>query len=670
MLLAGQLGMVQAADDPSRIEKLGRILAIEDERGLWRGELELCLRDPEPGIRRRAALAAGRLGAKTAAPALIALLNDPEPEVRQMAAFALGLLGTAGDPQTVERLVAALQDTDARVRARAAEALGRTGDARAAASLARFVREAVPRGAPLLTIRGDDPGSAEDPWIELRLALIALGELKDPQAAREALLPSGQPSFDWWAATYCAMRLESPELRPVLLSAAESSDPLSRAWAARGLGALRDVSALDRLARLVRDPDQGVVVHALGALGAIGDRRGLPAVAAALDARDTLIQQEALRAIALLPPDRALAPKVVPFLGHSEPWMRAAAFVALGRIAPGELPLVLSGMEPDPVWFVRAGAAKALGMAGDDTCLGILHGMLRDEDVRLLPAALDALRQSRGADALSTLQEHLEHPDVAVRATAAEGLQVLGVPGQAARLASALHRSVADRDLGARQAILSALAAQQEPAARQALEEAARTDPSRAIRAQAAAALLGDGGVQPPDPGPAILWRPALDHRDAMAPYDPRSGSPVFTPRAFVHTRSGRIEIHLDVLHAPLTCESFVALSRRGFYDGLAFHRVAPHFVVQGGCPRGDGHGGPGYTLRCEIGPRPFGRGAVGITHSGRDTGGSQFFITLAPQPQLDGRYTRFGQVVEGMEVVSRIRPGDTIQRVEVWDGR
>ena len=123
-------------------------------------------------------------------------------------------------------------------------------------------------------------------------------------------------------------------------------------------------------------------------------------------------------------------------------------------------------------------------------------------------------------------------------------------------------------------------------------------------------------------------------------------------------------------MEAPLTVLSFLDLARRGFYDGLTFHRVEPGFVVQGGCPRGDGNGGPGYTLRCEIGQRPYGRGAVGMALSGKDTGGSQFFITLSPQPHLDGGYTLFGSVASGMDVVEKLRPGDVTERVEVWTGR
>jgi cyclophilin family peptidyl-prolyl cis-trans isomerase len=154
-----------------------------------------------------------------------------------------------------------------------------------------------------------------------------------------------------------------------------------------------------------------------------------------------------------------------------------------------------------------------------------------------------------------------------------------------------------------------------------------------------------------------------------MAAFDPRPGVSLYTPRAFLRTRHGAIEIHLDVVEAPLTTASFVDLARQGFYDGLVFHRVEPGFVVQGGCPRGDGNGGPGYSLRCEITRRPYGRGAVGMALSGKDTGGSQFFVTLSPQPQLDGGFTLFGQVVAGMDAVEKIRPGDVIERVEVWTG-
>ena len=131
-----------------------------------------------------------------------------------------------------------------------------------------------------------------------------------------------------------------------------------------------------------------------------------------------------------------------------------------------------------------------------------------------------------------------------------------------------------------------------------------------------------------------------------------------------METDRGRIVIELFADETPVTAANFLSLARDGFYDGLTLHRVVPGFVIQGGCPRGDGWGGPGYSIPCEVTARPYERGSVGMALAGKDTGGSQFFITHSPQPHLDGRYTLFGRVKEGMDVVDRIQPGDRIVRV------
>ena len=117
---------------------------------------------------------------------------------------------------------------------------------------------------------------------------------------------------------------------------------------------------------------------------------------------------------------------------------------------------------------------------------------------------------------------------------------------------------------------------------------------------------------------------------------------------------------------APLTVDNFVQLAQRGYFRNIAFHRVVPNFVIQGGDPRGDGNGGPGYAIRCEINEELYDRAAVGMALSGKDTGGSQWFVTHAPQPHLDGGYTIFGRVVTGMDVVDRIVRGDVIQSIVI----
>jgi peptidyl-prolyl cis-trans isomerase B (cyclophilin B) len=145
---------------------------------------------------------------------------------------------------------------------------------------------------------------------------------------------------------------------------------------------------------------------------------------------------------------------------------------------------------------------------------------------------------------------------------------------------------------------------------------------------------------------------------------------------AVIETPKGRIRIQLFAKDAPKTVENFETLAKKGFYDGLRFHRVVPNFVIQGGDPlsRNDdprtGTGGPGYKIKCETqgNPRKHAKGALSMAHAGKDTGGSQFFITLAATPHLDGKHTVFGQVLEGQDVVDRIRQGDAMTKVTVQE--
>jgi peptidyl-prolyl cis-trans isomerase B (cyclophilin B) len=138
---------------------------------------------------------------------------------------------------------------------------------------------------------------------------------------------------------------------------------------------------------------------------------------------------------------------------------------------------------------------------------------------------------------------------------------------------------------------------------------------------------------------------------------------------ATLTTDRGAIRIELTAKETPVTVNNFVFLACHGYYDGLNFHRVitSPPFMVQGGCPFGTGTGGPGYQFKDEFSPDlRHGEGVLSMANAGPGTNGSQFFITLAPQPHLDGRHTVFGRVVEGMDAVRAIRQGDKIQKVEI----
>lgn len=129
-----------------------------------------------------------------------------------------------------------------------------------------------------------------------------------------------------------------------------------------------------------------------------------------------------------------------------------------------------------------------------------------------------------------------------------------------------------------------------------------------------------------------------------------------------------KIIIDLFEEAAPKTVENFETLAKKGFYDGVIFHRVIPGFVAQGGDPTGTGMGGPGYTIKCETegNPHKHVAGSLSMAHAGKDTGGSQFFLVHEPQPHLDGVHTVFGQVTKGMDVVLRIKQGDVMETVVV----
>lgn len=133
-------------------------------------------------------------------------------------------------------------------------------------------------------------------------------------------------------------------------------------------------------------------------------------------------------------------------------------------------------------------------------------------------------------------------------------------------------------------------------------------------------------------------------------------------------TNRGDIRIQLFAADAPVTVNNFVFLAKDGFYNGLTFHRVIMGFVIQGGCPKGDGRGGPGYQFQDETDNNPHihEAGALSMANAGPGTNGSQFFITHTAQPHLNGKHTVFGQVIEGMDTVLAVRQGDEIQRVDI----
>ncbi len=661
-----------APPKPTYQQVVMSILHLEDRRVLSDSALTppfptdlVALLGAEYGrVRRRAALGIGRVGLASGVTPLAALLaSDPEPEVRAMAAFALGLIG---DAAAAPALMTALGDPDPRVQGRAAEGLGLIGHTAGAEVIAGMASAHVRAGA-LAALASDDETYPQAPPVEaVRLGVYALVRLSAFEPLRAVVLGvDGAPASDWWPLVYAVQRLANPAGAPALRVWLTRGGATTRAFAARGLGAIKDGESRVMLEALARDGRQtlGVRVQSVRALGAIADRRSSPVLTALLaDTAPPNLRLEAMAALGALA-DPATAELIVDYLENAWAPMRSAAQAALAVVDAEMFMTVLSGLDTDPQWSARAALAVTLGRFPPDLAVARLEQLVRDPDPKVRAAALGAMTRLTLPTAGERLMAALTDPDPALRMSAANGLGALKTPGAAEALRRAFEAARADTTYTARAAVLAALVAV-DPAGAASLLREALADPEWAIRVRAAALMAGlDGStaVGPTRPAPAPK-EPALDATAGLV-------SPAFSYHAYIQTSRGDIRIELAVLDAPRTVANFVALVRRGAFDGLAWHRVVPDFVVQTGDPRGDGEGGPGYTIRDEPNDRPYVRGTVGMALDWKDTGGSQFFITHSPQPQLDARYTVFGSVLTGMEVVDQLQPWDTILSVRVWDG-
>jgi cyclophilin family peptidyl-prolyl cis-trans isomerase/HEAT repeat protein len=627
-------------------------------------DLLALLRDEEARTRRRAALAVGRAGLVEGVEPLIPLLADEDVEVRQMAAFALGLIGHVSARSALQK---ALDDPEPIVQGRAAEALGLIGDRADADAVSGIVRRNAATGA-LAAIEPDDLTYPMPPAVEaVRLGLYALVRLASYDAlAAAALDAKGQPISRWWPVAYALQRLGDARAAPVLLTLINTPGRYTAAFAVRGLGTMKATHAAPTLRGIVeqRRAHPAVIVQAMRALAVLGDRAATPALIKLVADRggDPNLRIEAMTAFGTLA-DAESVDILIELIADPQPVVRGTALRTLARLDPDLFVATLAGLEPDKEWTVRVAEAGALGTLPGDRALPRLSVLLQDPDQRVAPAAIAALAASRPPGVEKLLIEKLKADDFGVRAAAATALGTLKTSAAVPALVDAYKNALGDSTYTARGAALAALNTI-EPASGRQLLEAALADPDWALRVRAAA-LLQERGITPS----ADAIRPASLGRAVDDPAFQALVTPKFSPRAFIETDKGMIEVELAVLEAPLTVDNFITLARKGFFNGVAIHRIVPDFVVQDGDPRGDGEGGPGYTIRDELNQRPYLRGTVGMALDWEDTGGSQFFITHSPQPHLDARYTVFGDVVSGMDVVDRLVVGDIVRGVRIRDG-
>jgi cyclophilin family peptidyl-prolyl cis-trans isomerase len=321
----------------------------------------------------------------------------------------------------------------------------------------------------------------------------------------------------------------------------------------------------------------------------------------------------------------------------------------------------------DPRPAVAAPALAALADLEDGRVTATLRSALARDDAGVLAAAAGAVaaraadrdkRDSRAAPGLIALLDRTDHvAALEARLAAIEALGSLArnVGEQAPAIDSGATAPPALADPGA--------LAQSHGWLEQAVLPLA-SDPHAAIRRAAWAALAGDPELQSAFEAKVPTAFPGTFVQAQAALVEMRE-HPVRGLR--LHTSAGAIDIELAA-PAPIAQANLTALARAGRFDGVRFHRVVPGFVTQGGDPRGDGYGGPGWLMPCEWSDTRYERGTVGIALAGKDTGGSQFFIAHTRQPHLDGRFTVIGRVSAGLDAVDALLPHDVIERVELLD--
>jgi cyclophilin family peptidyl-prolyl cis-trans isomerase/HEAT repeat protein len=670
------------ADDDLGIR--ARLLAMADARRVDSLLIESALDHARASeVRSAAALAAGQVGARGFAPRLRVLLADGDTAVGASAAFALGLLrDTAG----VDALAATFADGGPVAR-EAGWALGEIG-APARPAIELLLRllapsagsvassPALPRTAAAFETRDGVPGAGARERAALLLAAqrlrpVPVALLLPYLPSRDAAAGDGEPADrPSWAAAYALTRTVAPAATRALLGIVGSPDPEVRALVASGLrraatGDSLAADGLSALALLARDPDAHVRINAVRALGSHAVAAHDPLVAAFAD-RDRNVRVAAAQSVARAVRDSA---EWMRLWAADTTFMVRRSLLASAAQAGLLLPAYAEWSRASE-WRLRLGAAEAGAGAALPVARASTMPLLLDPDGRVRAGAVGVVAawadSASAPEVRAALRRALDDDDFYARAAA---LQALTGSASAAELPAVLRSYARARRDSANDARIAAVGYL---AAAWRRDSAAFSDSLRTALANL------------PVPGDALEREPAL----GLSPFQrwpgresterepgwyravlERALQPALAgrpPMAHIATERGEIVVELFGVDAPITVHNFMTLAGSGFYRDTRFHRVVPNFVAQDGDPRGDGNGSPGWAIRDELNRRRYLRGAVGMALSGPDTGGSQYFLTLSPQPHLDGHYTVFGRVVRGWDAMDALVQGDRILGIDV----
>ncbi len=706
-----------------------QILKAEDARR-FDAVLENLMRSPSADVRARAALAAGRIGDEKAIPVLADMLMDRKNSgaVWTMAVFALGEIESvkgADSVITVIKAESAFVGRDHDLLSRAFEAAGKIAAANAKDPVAKELGEVIVEGLKL------EGGAVKKYPDVLRSALTAILRAKpaDGEKAVKPFLAFDDPNVVATALNTLARlraKTASPEVRKLL---ADHADAVVRANAARVLGGAEDKDSFDLLMRAAMDdPDSRVRVSAIRSLGSLKDakaadkliKRGnhllipmhgdpgpirpgqkignLKPIEVPLP-KSELLEIATVVGRLLANTENVSAINFLTRLRAADKYQSTETEIAFARVAPKAY---LASQPPLELEYTDFHAASAYGQglaeiaslkdaamnakAGElltKFVAGMTTGVKPADQAKMLKSMPDltgAIASLKPDNLGEILRGQLLNADVYIRAAAAgaiadmpvsqENLDALNIAWDAAfikdkqsddaslAILDALFKLDKRKSLSA---VTVASASRDYLVRKKAFEMLKDVDLVQPLLAKArenkldqVLAYSGTGSKL------GVILNTDLDYRRALSR---KNGS----VKALLTTEKGTFTIVFNPEEAPLTVDNWVKLARSGYFNGLEVNRVVANFVIQDGDPRGDGNGGPGWSIRCEVNMLGYDRGAVGMALSGKDTGGSQWFVTHSPQPHLDGGYTVFGHVSEtDMKVVDSIVRGDKILKVTI----
>ena len=628
------------------------VLALEDRRQYDPALVDAWIHHKNPMHRSRIALALGRIGPHTFVdsngngerdPAerqagvdeLAALVSDSDSRVRATAAFALGEIGDATGVETLFRYAT---DADGDVAAEATEALSKITQHvpldRYAGLTADNQRESVRARAVRFLFRfGTDEASA-----------VAANLLGSPSATIRQ------------EAAYALARRAYAPARARLELMMSDANAQTRAYVARALGAIAAPESLNVIVAALSDEHPWVRTNAAVALARIA-------------AKDSTILDRAEH-----------AHRVIAVSEDADSGTRASSIDALGYYAKKNeaarkrlLEIAASGTRWDRELAIGAIAkhlADATLLPTDLTTWGKVRVLeaanavsdaarvryLKDSEAQVRSAALGSIADDRVDANLDAIRAALDDDDPIVRGNAIDRYGKSHDPKRLEVLRAAELRARKDQQNDARLSAIRALG-EIEDEGREPMLRELLSDDDPVVR-RVAADLIEQKLAK---------RRPQFTPLKANADYRAIVEWSRTPHTATIHMARGRIELALLTQDAPMTTWNFAQLAQKKFFDGTTFMRVVPNFVIQGGDPRNDTEGGPGYAIRDEINLQKYTRGALGMALSGPDTGGSQYFITHSPQPHLDGGYTIFGRVTGGMTaVVDQIERGDRVDTITI----